>query len=119
MAKKSYAVMNMAYRDETRTDDYLLERVQGKPSFNFPVNMGETQYMYTSELTEMICQNTLSEIENDQYTQQEINNKLQDLCLDIERHANDVFASSNVDLINNSDLPSNEERLTFDLLPIL
>ena len=48
MAKKSYAVMNMAYRDETRTDDYLLERVQGKPSFNFPVNMGETQYMYAS-----------------------------------------------------------------------
>lgn len=83
MVKKSYAVMNLSYRDETRTDDYLLERVEGKSTFNIPINMEETQFMYASELTELICQDTLRELETDRYTQQEIDQMLQDLRFDI------------------------------------
>lgn len=83
MAKKAYSVMNLAYRDETRTDDYLLERVQGSSTFNMPPGMGDTHFMYAGELTQMICTDVLRELETDRYTQQEIDNKLQDLKLEI------------------------------------
>ena len=119
MANKSFAVMNMAYRDVTRESDYLLERVQGKPTFNIPVNMKETQYMYASVPTEMICQDTLRELENDQYTQQEIDLKIQDLQLDIERHINDMIAIGTQDEIDVKHKPVNEERLILNVLPLL
>jgi len=83
MAKKSYAIMNLSYRDETRTGDYLLERVEGKDTFNMPATMGESNFMYAGELTEMICQDALRELETDRYTSQEIDNKLQDLSFEI------------------------------------
>lgn len=82
--KKSFAVMNLAYRDKTRTDDYLLERVQGRNSmFSIPLDMQEFQYMYASDLTELICQDALREQETDKYTKQELDNILQDLRFEI------------------------------------
>lgn len=84
MAKTNYAVMNLSYRDNTRTDDYLLERVQGSPTFFMPANMDEELHcMFPSELTELICQDTLRELETDRYTSQEIDNMLQDLRFEI------------------------------------
>ena len=65
MPKKSYAIMNMSYKDNTREGDYLLEEVDGKPSFNMPVNMNETQFMYPSDLTEFICQDALRSLETE------------------------------------------------------
>lgn len=64
MNKKSYAVMNLSFDDDTRNSDYLLEQVQGKTKYNLPVNMLETHKMYPSELTELICVNTLTELEH-------------------------------------------------------
>lgn len=84
MARKTYAVMNLSYRDNSRTDDYLLEKVSHESKFFMPANMDEEiQCMYPSELTELICQDTLREIETERYTCQEIDNMLEDLRLEI------------------------------------
>ena len=63
MAKKTYAILNLSYKDRTKQEDYLLEAVDGKSSFNIPINMGDTQYMYPSELSAFICQDALRSLE--------------------------------------------------------
>lgn len=119
MVKKSYAVMNMSYRDPSREEDYLLTRAQGKPSFHIPVNMADTQKMYASENTELICQNTLNELELDRYTKQEVNIMVEDLVMEVQQHVNDVFVVDKITEDTVINKPENEEKLVFDFLPIL
>ena len=61
MADKTYAVMNMSYRDETRTEDYLLTKTANEKRLNIPVNIPEYGIMYPDELTTVICTDTLRE----------------------------------------------------------
>ena len=93
MATKSCGLENVSFREPTRTDDYLLTRVSGSSTFNIPITMEETSYMFPSELTELICTDTLAERENDTYSQTEIDNKIEDLEKDVEQYAKDATVS--------------------------
>lgn len=119
MVKKSYAVMNMSYRDPSREEDYLLTRIQGKPSFHIPVNMVDTQKMYASEATAFICQDTLAELECDMYTKHELDTMVEDLVMEVQRHADNVFTAGPNANESITNIPDNEEKLVFDFLPIL
>lgn len=68
MAKKSYGVMNMSYRDESRKEDYLLYKTATESKLNIPINMPSCGVMYPTELTNMICTDTLREYETDTYS---------------------------------------------------
>lgn len=111
MANKSYGIENLAFRDPTRNEDYLLTRVQGAPSFNMPANMAECSYAFPSELTEMICTDTLRERDNDTYTQTEVDNKFEDLVLDVKQTISKA-------VINSADKGSINEKISnMQILP--
>lgn len=56
MAKKSYGIENLSFNDYTRNEDYILIRNASNVGIvNFPVDMPECNYMFPSELTELIC----------------------------------------------------------------
>lgn len=76
---KSYGIENLSFRDDSRTADYNLVRVQGSTTFNFPINGPECTYAFPSVLTEMSCTESMEMYENDRYTKQEIDNLIQDI----------------------------------------
>lgn len=117
MSKKFYSLGNLAFRDATRTSDYNLIRVSyGFPFYNLPYNMPENMgVLYPGELVKFVCQQTLVEQENDQYTAQEIDNLVQDLKIDVERHVNDNIYSSKSTIVDKT-IPDNDERLVFNFI---
>lgn len=88
--QKSYGIENLSYRDESRKSDYLLTRTSGSSTFHMPVDMDECGFIYPSELTELICTDALPEREQDKYTQQEIDKKVEDLKYDVEEYIKDA-----------------------------
>lgn len=117
--KPSYAIMNIAYRDKSRENDYLLSRVYGKAKFFLPVNMPESQFMFPSEPTEFVHKDFLKERELDQYTQEEFENKLQDFTIEVNQHIED-----NIDTVHpetdhvDESYPINAERLILNIIPV-
>ena len=117
--KPSYAIMNISYRDKTRDTDYLLTRVQGKTKFFLPASMPESQFMFPSEPTEFICKDFSKERELDQYSQEEIDNKIEDLTIEINQHINDNISTVYPESDHVKDnCPVNAERLILNILPV-
>lgn len=120
MAKKIYSVGNLSYRDTDIVANYNFERVAGKSKFYFPIEFNETSTMCPGELTELICLDTLKELENDQYTKHEINNKIQDLLIDVEEYSKDKIVTSDEHTINKNTVNQldGENNLFFDSINV-
>lgn len=80
MAKKSYGISNVSYRDDERIDDFLLVRENGKENFVVPRNINSYGYMFPSP---EIDQYPTGRDTDNVYTRREMDNIIQDMTIDV------------------------------------
>ena len=91
MARTRYNVGNLSYRDDTRKEDYLLEREEGKSTFYFPKDVVDYGFVTAGNHTEFSCESNLKDRITDQYTKQELNNVLDDFKFDMIEYIKEIL----------------------------
>lgn len=107
---ENFLVGNVEF-DSSTDDKYLAIAESGVKPFNIPSNMNRCSFIQVdNDIVEYICQDNVEELENYEYTKEQINNKIELLKSEVSKHISDVISTSNNDVSYKSD-SLNDDKL--------